>query len=78
MTRCSSENLLFNSKMAAVQASYKYTYKILSRLYESYGNDVHTSVYDKRDDIGFPIVNFPGRVVMFLASHRTVFTFLSW
>ena len=23
------------------------------------GNDVHTSVYDKRDDFGFPIVNFP-------------------
>ena len=23
------------------------------------GNDYHTSVYDKRDDFGFPIVNFP-------------------
>ena len=23
------------------------------------GSDVHTSVYDKRDDFGFPIVNFP-------------------
>ena len=23
------------------------------------GNDVHTRVYDKRDDFGFPIVNFP-------------------
>ena len=23
------------------------------------GNDFHTSVYDKRDDFGFPIVNFP-------------------
>ena len=23
------------------------------------GNDIHTSVYDKRDDFGFPIVNFP-------------------
>ena len=23
------------------------------------GRDVHTSVYDKRDDFGFPIVNFP-------------------
>ena len=23
------------------------------------GTDVHTSVYDKRDDFGFPIVNFP-------------------
>ena len=22
------------------------------------GNDIHTSVYDKRDDFGFPIVNF--------------------
>ena len=23
------------------------------------GNDYHTSVYDKRYDFGFPIVNFP-------------------
>ena len=23
------------------------------------GNDIHISVYDKRDDCGFPIVNFP-------------------
>ena len=23
------------------------------------GSDIHTSVYDKRDDVGFPIVNFP-------------------
>ena len=23
------------------------------------GNDIHTSVYDKRDDFGFPIVHFP-------------------
>ena len=23
------------------------------------GSDFHTSVYDKRDDFGFPIVNFP-------------------
>ena len=23
------------------------------------GNDIHTSVYDKRDDFGFPLVNFP-------------------
>ena len=23
------------------------------------GSDVHTSVYNKRDDFGFPIVNFP-------------------
>ena len=23
------------------------------------GSDAHTSVYDKRDDFGFPIVNFP-------------------
>ena len=23
------------------------------------GSDVHNSVYDKRDDFGFPIVNFP-------------------
>ena len=41
------------------------------------GSDVHTSVYDKRDDFGFPIVNFPGWVVMFLDSNLMVFTFLS-
>ena len=23
------------------------------------GNNIHTNVYDKRDDFGFPIVNFP-------------------
>ena len=23
------------------------------------GSDIHTSVYDKRDDFGFPTVNFP-------------------
>ena len=23
------------------------------------GSDIHTSVYDKRDDFGFPFVNFP-------------------
>ena len=23
------------------------------------GSDIHTSIYDKRDDFGFPIVNFP-------------------
>ena len=23
-------------------------------------DDIHKSVYDKRDDFGFPIVNFPG------------------
>ena len=23
------------------------------------GSDIHTSVYDERDDFGFPIVNFP-------------------
>ena len=40
------------------------------------GSDVHTSVYDKRDDFGFTIVNFPwlsGDVPRLL-----VFTFLSW
>ena len=27
--------------------------------YKIIGSDVHTSIYDKRDDFGFPIVNFP-------------------
>ena len=39
------------------------------------GRDIHTSVYDKRDDFGFPIVNFPW---LSGDSHRTVFTFRSW
>ena len=42
------------------------------------GSDGHTSVYKKHDDFGSPIVNFPYYVTMFLDSHRTVFTFLSW
>ena len=24
------------------------------------GSDIHTSVYDKHDEFGFPIINFPG------------------
>ena len=24
-----------------------------------FGNNIHTSVYDKRDDFRFPVVNFP-------------------
>ena len=46
--------------------------------YKIIGSDVHTSVYDKRDDFGFPIVKYHGYVVMFLDSRRTVFTFRSW
>ena len=38
------------------------------------GSYVHTSVYDKRDDFGFPIVNFP----LLSGDHSTLFTFLSW
>ena len=34
------------------------------------GSDIHTSVYDKRDDFGWART-FPD-------SHRTVFTFRSW
>ena len=37
-------------------------------------SDIHTSVYDKRDEFGIS----PDWVVMFLDSHRMVFTFLSW
>ena len=42
------------------------------------GSDVHTSVYNKRDDIVFSIVNFPwlSGDVSRLPSHG--FTFLSW
>ena len=29
------------------------------------GSDIHTSVYDKRDDFGFPIVNFGFPIVNF-------------
>ena len=38
------------------------------------GSDIHTSVYDERDDFGFS----HGWVVTFQDSHRTVFTFCSW
>ena len=40
-------------------------------------NNIHTSVYDKRDDFGFPVVNFPWLSMMFLDSDHTVFTFRS-
>ena len=36
-----------------------------------------TSIYDKRDDFSFSIVNFPGWVVIFVDSDLTVFTFRS-
>ena len=39
------------------------------------GSHVHTSVYDKRDDFGFPIVNFPW---LSGDSHRSVFTYFIW
>ena len=42
------------------------------------GSDVHTSIYDKRDDFGFPIVNFHWLSCDVLDSHPMVFTFLSW
>ena len=42
------------------------------------GSDIHTSVYDKRDDCRFPIVNFPWFSGDVQDSHRTVFTFRSW
>ena len=46
------------------------------------GIDVHTSVYDKRDDFGYLIVNLyrlnASDDVMFLDSHHTVFEFRSW
>ena len=29
------------------------------QLNKAIGSEIHTSVYDKRDDFGFPIVNFP-------------------
>ena len=41
---------------------------------EVIGSDVHTSVYDKRDNFGFPIVNFPWLSGMFRDSHLMVFT----
>ena len=38
------------------------------------GNNIYSSVYDKRDDFGFPIVNFSwlsGDVPRLPSSHRT-------
>ena len=42
------------------------------------GSDIHTSVYDKRDDFGFPIVNFPWLSGDVPRLPHTVFTFRSW
>ena len=44
------------------------------------GSDVKTSLQDKRDNFGFPIVNCPwlsDDVPRSLDSHRTVFTLIS-
>ena len=41
-------------------------------------DDTHTRVCDKRNDFIFPIVNFPGCVMMSLDSNPTVSTFHSW
>ena len=41
---------------------------------------VQTKIYDKRDDFGFDIVNFPSFLdgdVMFLVRHPMVFIFLN-
>ena len=42
------------------------------------GSDIHTSVYNKRDDFGFPIVNFPWLSGDVPRLYPTVFTFRSW
>ena len=39
--------------------------------------NIHTSVYDKRNDFGFPLLTFPGRVVILLGSHHMLLTFCS-
>ena len=51
---------------------------VLDLIIKVVGSDVHTSVYDKRDDFGFPIVNFPwfSGDVPRLPSYM-LFTFLS-
>ena len=41
------------------------------------GSDIHTSVYDKRDDFGFPIVNFSWLSGDVPRLPSTVFTFPS-
>ena len=41
------------------------------------GSDIHTSVYDKRDDFGFLLLISNGWVMKFPDSHHTVFTFCS-
>ena len=42
------------------------------------GSGVNTSFYDKRDNFGFPIFNFPWLSDDFLDSYRTVFTICGW
>ena len=78
MTRWRSENLLFNSKMAAEQGSYKYTYKILVDYMKVMAMMFIPAFTTNEMTSDFLSSTSPGWVVMFLASHRTVFTFLSW
>ena len=42
------------------------------------GSNIHTSVYEKRDDFGFPIVNFPLLSGDVPDSRHTEFIFRSW
>ena len=41
------------------------------------GSDIHTSVYNKRDNFGFPLVKFPWLSGDVSNSHQTVFIFRS-
>ena len=43
--------------------------------YKVFGSDIHTSVYDRRDDFGFLLVISHGWVVTSPDPHSTVFTF---
>ena len=38
---------------------FQHFYNIFELYIKVVGSNIHTSVYDKRDDFGFPIVNFP-------------------
>ena len=63
-------NQIYPSELKLNKANNPDTEPTFLDLHLSISNDiVSTKIYDKRDDFGFEIVNFPFLMVMFLALH---------
>ena len=61
---------IYPSELQLNKANTSDTEAAFLDLHLSFPNDiVSTKIYDKRDDFDFEIVNFPFKIVMFLALH---------